>query len=1052
MAENKLQEVKTFASQHDWRRVLKICVQKQNCNGLAFQGYGALAAINLRDDVRAIQLADKVANANPPCVDAEVLANVRRVYSVKRMNDRTITMYKRSIASFSGTTTVSFDENVYPSTEKMQASPLERLLRGLFDTYGEQLKHKEQQKTALKLYKLTKKKTYMSWAATCLLLQNGNGTTKKLATSMLSRVIDLSDTSGQGGDGEAIRLYCDLLRELGESEKVLEVIESPIVQTNFDQPSPVVDGALAGAFTKREVKVLKCQILADMKKWREAVDSNKRFLLEIDGNEYSAVEGYINAIEELSQTDDTAIAEAETFINELQSKNKDLRAPYLLEIALARKQILSKDFTPEKLLIAASKDYLNLVLKYWKRFGRKLCCFFDLHHFLDILIVSVDLNGKAKDDEELNNAIDCILQSFDTAIQSTSRSSTSTDATNLKLKEKQNNLHSHICAIQISRFVGFHRIASDEDLISIVQHLVREWQNTLVLNSNTNSSSNGDVNKKNEGSGNRISETLNLLSINKKEKNEKEKSNLDQREVQHGDDLLLIAAHVLQELSERYQSQSSKIADLHQRSSLQRKSWSTIVEAIVLIEWGLKHSSYNFQMKLILIELYNSLACFGPAYERFRELQVKYIQVETLSYLVLDDAVACGFHEHAQEMCEDILDFHSSTCDHYIAKYMIVAFKYGNLCQVREFAKLRTKLNQSNQLVSSRSYLILIELMKQSKSPYTWLQQQMIRGFLQAPSMAEMSSLLETQDRQIVTKWNAPLDFESAKSEAVHVRGAATPPIEEMVAIQLRFHALLPMLLLSAFEGNTSDLRRKIEESRNLLKKIKLGVFEMDCRALCIDAFEVALHLIGKQDDNFLTIANDKLLDIASRLKKLVVKNENEIDWNFPSWDVVPHGESVPVANKAIRNCWTMVMSVGLWLLLLFPLYLKMLPSSTGGGGGGKQKKSGRKGKKKGKGKRKGGRGCLGLEKAIASLQEIFEAMVKQTKIANTRMGKGFSTDFHKIGLEEITITCKNNDEKEKLKAVRQYVLKKVATGQKQALIRLLKMGLDYGTLIKKIK
>ena len=117
------------------------------------------------------------------------------------------------------------------------------------------------------------------------------------------------------------------------------------------------------------------------------------------------------------------------------------------------------------------------------------------------------------------------------------------------------------------------------------------------------------------------------------------------QEVQHGDPLVLLAAHCLQELAVH----TSQTASASGGSAPAQRA--LVLEAIILLEAGRTESAYNFQFTLLLMRMYLSAGCFTAALELFNKLDVKHIQLDSLSYLIFDDCIRFGAFDEARSLC-----------------------------------------------------------------------------------------------------------------------------------------------------------------------------------------------------------------------------------------------------------------------------------------------------------------------------------------------------------------------------------------------------------------
>jgi N-terminal acetyltransferase B complex non-catalytic subunit len=71
---------------------------------------------------------------------------------------------------------------------------------------------------------------------------------------------------------------------------------------------------------------------------------------------------------------------------------------------------------------------------------------------------------------------------------------------------------------------------------------------------------------------------------------------------------------------------------------------SYILQAAALLEYALTHSKPNFQMSLLLTRLYQYLGCGSMAMHAYQRLGLKQIQLDTLSYVLMDRIST--FHPH----------------------------------------------------------------------------------------------------------------------------------------------------------------------------------------------------------------------------------------------------------------------------------------------------------------------------------------------------------------------------------------------------------------------
>lgn len=125
---------------------------------------------------------------------------------------------------------------------------------------------------------------------------------------------------------------------------------------------------------------------------------------------------------------------------------------------------------------------------------------------------------------------------------------------------------------------------------------------------------------------------------------EKLSGTLEHGERQHGDDLLLLSVHALLDLY---------LLDAHAVDARTR-----LLEALVLLEQGLRASPHNFSLKLLAIRVYCVLGASVPARLLLVGLDLKHIQLDTTTHLVLDDLVVTASIPEAIEFTNEVLRFH----------------------------------------------------------------------------------------------------------------------------------------------------------------------------------------------------------------------------------------------------------------------------------------------------------------------------------------------------------------------------------------------------------
>ena len=107
-------------------------------------------------------------------------------------------------------------------------------------------------------------------------------------------------------------------------------------------------------------------------------------------------------------------------------------------------------------------------------------------------------------------------------------------------------------------------------------------------------------------------------------------------------------------------------------------------------------SRYNFQFRLLLTRLYAHLGAFQSCLRHFDQLEIKYIQHDTLSHYWLTHAASLGHFSRATLLHNQALKFFSATFRD-TSEYLIHAYRFGSFAQIPEFLRLRDRLTHSLQ-------------------------------------------------------------------------------------------------------------------------------------------------------------------------------------------------------------------------------------------------------------------------------------------------------------------------------------------------------------------
>ena len=115
------------------------------------------------------------------------------------------------------------------------------------------------------------------------------------------------------------------------------------------------------------------------------------------------------------------------------------------------------------------------------------------------------------------------------------------------------------------------------------------------------------------------------------------------------------------------------------------------------INYALKKSKSNYQLKLYLVNLYSNFGVYGQLQKNFNDMDIKNIQYYSMSYLILYNCLRLGSYEN----CNDILNlakhfYMTNLFD--ITNYMINCYKYGTFDKLFDLYKFMLNVRKSLNL------------------------------------------------------------------------------------------------------------------------------------------------------------------------------------------------------------------------------------------------------------------------------------------------------------------------------------------------------------------
>ncbi|KAK1283393.1 hypothetical protein QJS10_CPB21g01457 [Acorus calamus] len=170
---------------------------------------------------------------------------------------------------------------------------------------------------------------------------------------------------------------------------------------------------------------------------------------------------------------------------------------------------------------------------------------------------------------------------------------------------------------------------------------------------------------------------------------------LDPQENMHGEELLSMACNLLVQLFWR------------------TRNLGYLLEAIMVLEFGLTIRRFVWQYKILLLHLYSFLGAYPLAYEWFGTLDVKNILLETVSHHILPQMLTSPLLSDLTDLLKEYLKF----MDDYqreAADLTFLAYRHRNYSKVIEFVQFKERLQHSHQYLLGRCETSILQLKQTS--------------------------------------------------------------------------------------------------------------------------------------------------------------------------------------------------------------------------------------------------------------------------------------------------------------------------------------------------
>ncbi|KAL6865074.1 hypothetical protein ACP4OV_016225 [Aristida adscensionis] len=735
------------------------------------------------------------------------------------------------------------------------------LMMGLFNCYVREYSYVKQQQTALKMYKTVGEERFLLWAVCSIQLQvyfsSGGEKLLALAEALLKKHI----SSHSLHEPEALALYISILEQ----------------QSKYDAALEILSGDLGSLMGREEDKLrLQSRCSKEVSKWLIISAKTSRLTehnsLHKKGRLLAKASNYVAASEIYQKVLESCPDDWESFLHYLGCMlEHDVNLPKprtgehtcsccSVDLALSQKTSLTEDLVESRLTSALS-------------FVRTL---------------------------QENNSSDCVRGPHLANIEIERLRSRNGNPNGRKLIEalmKYFSRFGHLSCAASDVETYLHMLSSNEitellDAISVSFDASSVSISTLGLTIT--------IYKIHELLGTLFTKSVaELQGVTKRlvetfYKNLPLSNELDPQENMYGEELLSMASNILVQLYWR------------------TRNFGYLLEAILVLEFGLNVRKYVWQYKILLVHLYSYVGVLPLAHKWYLTLEVKNILLESVSHHMLPQMLNSPFLQQAADLVKDYLKFMD---DHLkeSADLTCLAYRHRTYSKVIEFVQFKDRLQNSMQYLSVRSDSMILHLKQKAES----LEEvELILGNVNYGSRLvdlsnedKMKHLTFNEDLQTRPWWTptssvnylsepfdesaAPASYraktckhKSNEKDGTKLKDAERKSLVPRL-VYLSMHGCASLLKESEPNGSCSDLNG-VGEMKTLLERYARSIgYSID------DALSIVLGLSsGKK------AAKDSAPDIVSWMSFAVFIN---------AWNVCSHESVIPRTDQSSLNSWQIV-------------------------------------------------------------------------------------------------------------------------------------------------
>ncbi|KAJ3317961.1 N-alpha-acetyltransferase 25, NatB auxiliary subunit [Boothiomyces sp. JEL0866] len=324
------------------------------------------------------------------------------------------------------------------------------------------------------------------------------------------------------------------------------------------------------------------------------------------------------------------------------------------------------------------------------------------------------------------------------------------------------------------------------------------------------------------------------------------------KERQHGDDYLIIAAHYYLD---------DYISD--------RSNLTSLCNAIAILEYGLLNSKYNYIITLLLVRLYFEMGAANRALDLADTLDIKQVQLDTISYTYTEGLEYFGNLERASYTFNNSLNIYFRN-EIETPEMILQAFKFGTFSKIPEFIEFKNRLTSSVQRAITNRQILRIEYL----TPSNWVQ---MEDRIQNTNIEDLSpdgtcpylnldDLFDNRDTSLVARYTA-----GDTTYLQDIKGEIFPlDAKNPENYWMKLYTFIPMILSQMFsDKNSHSTFNSVRDFEDFIQSTSMSPLESLGARILLEFYRVS-------DDSPLNASN--VADLHAELNDHLVEIQNTIN------------------------------------------------------------------------------------------------------------------------------------------------------------------------------